>query len=117
MTGVTRATFYRRWPTKAHLANEIGNRGGDGLADVLDEEGLDGQIGALVRQVLAQYRRPEKAAVTVGLITAYQREPLLRDELHTPAELDARTQLRGILVGARTAGLSGTTLTPMRYST
>lgn len=110
MTGITRATIYRRWPTKAHLANEVGNRGEEGLADVLDVEGLDGQIEAWVRQVLAQYRRPEKAAAAVGLITAYQREPLLRDELHTPAEMEARTQLRDILARARKAGLIRTSI-------
>lgn len=106
ITGITRATIYRRWPTKAHLANEISISDGRGLPDVLDRQGLDGEVRALVRQVLDQYQQPEKAAAAAGLITAYQRDPRLRDELHTPAELAARAELRDILARARAQGLS-----------
>ncbi len=67
MTDIPRSMIYRRWPTKAHLANEISTGGDDGLPDVIDAEGLDAQVLALVHQVFDRYRRPDIAAAAIGL--------------------------------------------------
>ncbi len=101
-TGIGRPTIYRRYPTKAHLAAAVayGERG------KLPETGetLRDQLSALVSQIVEIYARPEMGAATAGLITAYQSDPGLRDELHTPAEADARRQLREIVDRAKRKG-------------
>jgi AcrR family transcriptional regulator len=105
MTGVTRPTIYRRWPTKAHLANEIANGNGRDIPDVVETEGLRAQILAFLAQLMHQYERPEMGAANAGLIVSYQRNPELRDELHTPLESKARADLAKILRKARSRGL------------
>lgn len=102
--GVTRPTIYRRWPTKAHLANAIANSGGRSVADIAQAPGIRAQIRRLVEQLLAQYRRPEMRAANAGLIVSYQRAPELREELHTPLESQARAELAEVIARAKREG-------------
>ena len=101
MTGVTRATIYRRWPSKAHLANEIANGGSSQLPAFGDAVDLRDYVHAFVGQVYAQYNRPGAAAASLGLFTAYQRDPGLRARLQTPLEDHYRRALRQVLDRAR----------------
>jgi AcrR family transcriptional regulator len=95
--GVTRPTIYRRWPTKAHLANEIANGGGGSFPDVMEAEGIAAEIRLFLQTLIERYSRPEMAAAHAGLIVTYQRSPELREELHTPLELRARADLARII--------------------
>lgn len=104
MTGVTRATIYRRWPTKAHLANEIVNGGGGAVPDIIETHGLRAQVRTIAEHLYHQYTQPGAGAASVGLISAYQRTPALRDELHTPLESSARAELDEIVSKAKYAG-------------
>lgn len=104
ISGVTRPTIYRRWPTKAHLANEIANSDGNSIADIGQAKGIRAQMRSLVKQLMAQYSRPEMRAANAGLIVSYQRAPELRDELHTPLENKARAELAEIIGRAKAEG-------------
>ena len=104
MTGVTRATIYRRWPSRAHLASEVAHGSGKRFPDVISARGLTAQIEELVGQIYDQYKRPEMAAASVGLITAYQRDPVLREQLHSQQEAAARSDLRAIVEEGKRLG-------------
>jgi AcrR family transcriptional regulator len=104
MTGITRPTIYRRWPTRAHLANEIANGGDQHLPDVIDDQSLLVQVRCLVDRVLDQYRRPATGAASVGLIAAYHKDSDLRTELHSPLEDATRAQLRAIVDKGKITG-------------
>ncbi|WP_336953205.1 TetR/AcrR family transcriptional regulator [Sphingobium aromaticivastans] len=105
LAGVTRPTIYRRWPTKAHLANEIANGGGRTIADIIESQGLRAQLLAFVTLLMAQYRRPETSAANAGLMVSFRSAPELRDELHTPLEKQARKDLAAILDKGKALGL------------
>ena len=105
MTEIPRSMIYRRWPTKAHLANEISTGGDDGLPDVIDAEGLDAQVLALVHQVFDRYRRPDIAAAAIGVIAATQGDRTVQDELGAKAETFARGELSAIVARGKAAGL------------
>ncbi len=103
-TGISRVSIYRRWPSKAHLTSEIAN-GGDGqLPDVIEAEGIEAEVKALIRQLHDRYSRPDIGAAAIGMIVAYQHEPALREELHSPLEADARTALRAIIAKGKAMG-------------
>lgn len=104
MTDIPRSMIYRRWPTKAHLANAIAT-GGEGLPDIIDAKGLDAQVLALVHQVLHRYRRADIGAAAVGVIAATQGDRALQDELQASAEVFARTKLKAIVERGKVAGL------------
>lgn len=104
-TGISRVSIYRRWPSKAHLASEIANGGGGGLPDVIEDDGIEAEIRALVRQLHDRYGRADIGAASIGMIMSYQREPSLRDELHSPLEGDARADLRAIIAKGKTLGI------------
>ncbi|HET8613635.1 MAG TPA: TetR/AcrR family transcriptional regulator [Sphingomonas sp.] len=103
-TGITRASVYRRWRTKAHLAAEVAHGVDQHLVDTIRQEDLRGQIRSLVSQLCNQYLRPEVGAASAGLIAAYQRDPDLRRELHNPREQAARDDLARIVEVARQSG-------------
>ena len=103
-TGITRASIYRRWRTKAHLAAEVAHGVDQHLVDTIRQEDLRGQIRSLVSQLCNQYLRPEVGAASAGLIAAYQRDPDLRRELHNPREQAARDDLARIVEVARQSG-------------
>jgi len=105
MTEIPRSMIYRRWPTKAHLANEIATGGGEGLPDVIDAEGLDAQVLALVHQVFDRYRRPDIAAAAIGVIAATQGDRAVQDALQSDVEVLARAQLGAIVERGKAAGL------------
>ena len=104
-TGISRVSIYRRWPSKAHLASEVANGGGGHLPDVIDSEGITGEVHALVRQIYGRYSQPDIGAAAIGMIVSYQREPSLRDELHSPLEGDTRAQLRTIIARGMALGI------------
>ena len=104
VTGIGRPTIYRRWPSKAHLAAAITYGKYDSEMPT-DRTSLKGQIAALVDQVAAQYANPEIASASVGLINAFFYDKALRDELHTPAEINARRQLRAMVEKGKADGI------------
>jgi AcrR family transcriptional regulator len=106
MTGISRPTIYRRWPTKAHLANDVAATTGPGsFPDIIATRGIKAQIRALVEQLYATYACAEIAAASVGLITQYQRTPGLRGELHDPLEKATRRQFAVLLDKGKALGL------------
>ena len=105
MTGISRVSIYRRWPSKAHLAGEIANGGGGHLPDVIESEGIAAEVRALVRQLHERYVRPDIGAATIGMIVSYQREPGLRHELHSPLESEARADLRRVIAKGKAMGV------------
>lgn len=105
MTGIPRSMIYRRWPSKAHIANEISTGGGGGFPDVIDAHGLHAQVHALVCQILDRYSRPDIGAATVGIIAAIQGDRALQAELQANVEDDARTALSGIVRRGKRDGL------------
>ncbi|XHS01400.1 hypothetical protein ACFB49_30050 [Sphingomonas sp. DBB INV C78] len=104
-TGISRVSIYRRWPSKAHLASEIANGGGGHLPDVIETEGIAAEIRALVAQLHERYSQPDIGAAAIGMIVSYQREPSLRDELHSPLERDARADLRAVIAKGKALGV------------
>lgn len=105
MTGIARATIYRRWPTKAHLANDVATSGPGKLPDVFATRGVQGQIRAMVEHIYAIYACVEVAAASVGLISQYQRTPELRGELHDPLEKETRLQFAALMDKGKKLGL------------
>lgn len=101
-TGIGRPTIYRRWPSKAHLAATIAY--GKDRPLPRTEGALRPQIQALVEQVARQYGHPDIAAAAIGLINAFYNDEALRRELHTPAEKDARRQMREIIAAGKANG-------------
>jgi AcrR family transcriptional regulator len=106
LTGVGRPTIYRRWRTKAHLINEIANGAEEQVSELVEQEGLQRQIAAFLEMLIIQYARPEMAAATVGLASAFQSTPGLREELSAPLEKRARCHLRAIIQKAKDIGLA-----------
>ncbi|OHT21147.1 TetR/AcrR family transcriptional regulator [Edaphosphingomonas haloaromaticamans] len=104
-TGISRVSIYRRWASKAHLTSEIANGGEGRLPDVIAEQGVEAEIRALVRQLYDRYAEPAIGAAAIGMIVSYQREPSLREELHSPLESDARAQLRSIVARGKALDL------------
>jgi len=106
-TGITRATIYRRWPTKAHLLSCIANEDeGTGVhfIDVSDREGIAGEVRALVEQVYRRYTMPDISAASLGLFAAIQRDPALRSELQHPLESSARADMKRIVDAGKARG-------------
>lgn len=108
-TGITRATIYRRWPTKAHLLSCIANEEGeeeDGVrfVDVSDREGIAGEVRALVEQVYRRYAMADISAASLGLFAAIQRDPALRRELQHPLESSARADMKRIVDAGKARG-------------
>lgn len=106
-TGITRATIYRRWPTKAHLLSCIAHDDdGDGVhfIDITDSEGIAAEIRAIVEQVYRRYMTPEVSAASLGLFAAIQRDPALREELQHPLESSARADMRRIVDKGKARG-------------
>lgn len=104
-TGIPRSMIYRRWPSKAHLANDIAVGGEAQFPDVIDTEGLTAQIDMLVVQIHARYRQPDIAAASVGVIADTQGDRLLQTELRRRPEVHHRATLADILERGRAKGL------------
>lgn len=104
MTGVTRATIYRRWPTKAHLVQEVSYGSKHNLTDVLNHEDIRMQVRAVIERCYSWCIRPEVAAIMIGLTGVYQEDIKLRQELHDTAEFEARESFRQIMQVHRESG-------------
>ncbi|HEY4547049.1 MAG TPA: TetR/AcrR family transcriptional regulator [Pedomonas sp.] len=105
MTGITRATIYRRWPSKFHLVNEVAHRDGSVLPDIIDEQGLRAQIREYVQVLLNQYTRPEMKGAFAGLVSTYQQFPELRDEIKNPLEREGRDYLKNVIEKGKRQGI------------
>lgn len=105
MTGISRSMIYRRWPSKAHIANEISTGGDGSFPDVVDTQGLHVQVHALIRQLLDRYSSPDIAAATVGIIAASQGDRALQNELQADVEDNARAALSDIISRGKEARL------------
>ncbi|MES2496475.1 MAG: TetR/AcrR family transcriptional regulator [Pseudomonadota bacterium] len=105
MTEIPRSMIYRRWPTRAHLANEISSGGDEHFPVIIDSQGLEAQILALVHQVFDRYRQPDIGAAAVGVIADTQGDQALQRDLQARAEIDARAAFRAIVDRGKAAGL------------
>lgn len=105
MTGISRPTIYRRWPTKAHLANDVAAAGPGAFPDIMATRGLHAQVRVMVEQLYATYACPEIAAASIGLINQYQRTPGLRGALHDPLEKATRRHFALLLDKGKALGL------------
>ncbi|AHE53346.1 TetR/AcrR family transcriptional regulator [Sphingomonas sanxanigenens] len=105
MAEVPRSMIYRRWPTKVHIANAIATGGEGRLPDVIDTEGLEAQVLALVEQLLDRYQRPDIGAAAVGVIAVTQGDRALQRELQAESETAARATLADIVARGQRAGL------------
>ncbi|ARS28857.1 TetR/AcrR family transcriptional regulator [Sphingomonas sp. KC8] len=104
-TGITRATIYRRWPTKAHLLSNIANEDENvQFVDVTEHEGIKGEVRALVAQVYHRYQLADISAAALGLFAAIQRDPALRHELQHPIESAARADMKRIVDAGKASG-------------
>lgn len=104
-TGITRATIYRRWPTKAHLLSNIANEDENvQFVDVTEHEGIKGEVRALVAQVYHRYQLADISAAALGLFAAIQRDPALRQELQHPIESAARADMKRIVDAGKASG-------------
>ncbi len=104
-TGIPRSMIYRRWSSKAHLANDIAVGGEGNFPDIIDAEGLTAQIDALVTQVHARYRIPAIAAASVGVIADTQGDRALQDEMRGRPEAELRAALADIVARGQAQGL------------
>lgn len=105
MTEIPRSMIYRRWPTRAHLANEISSGGDENFPIIIDVEGLEAQILMLVHQVFDRYRQPDIGAAAVGVIADTQGDRALMRDLQASAEIDARAAFGVIVDRGKAAGL------------
>ena len=105
MTGISRVTIYRRWPSKAHLVNEIANGGDDRFPDVIEGEGLMAEIRALLGMIHDRYSRKDVAAAAIGMIVSWQKNPGLLVELDAWRELEARDALKTTIEKGKRLGL------------
>lgn len=104
-TGIPRSMIYRRWPSKAHLANDIAVGGEKQFPDIIDTAGLTAQIEALVTQIHTRYRRPDIAAASIGVIADTQGDGLLQTELRKGPEVHHRAALADILARGQDKGI------------
>ncbi|AZI36644.1 putative TetR family transcriptional regulator [Caenibius tardaugens NBRC 16725] len=103
--GVSRVSIYRRWPSKAHLVTAIATRGDQQFPDVIEEEGLEGEILAVLRQLYDRYSQKAIGAASIGALVAWQRDPALRGELEAGLERDARTAFRQTIDKGKAQGM------------
>lgn len=89
-TGISRVSIYRRWPNKAHLLSEIANRGSTPFPDIIETEGLAGQLRAIITLLHQRYSQKDIGAASLGVLVFWQQEPDLRHSL----EGDHETQTR-----------------------
>lgn len=102
---VPRSMIYRRWPTKAHLVNEVSTGGGEALPDIIDSDGLEAQVLALVHQILGRYMRADIGAAALGVIAETQGDRALQEELEGASEAAARAFFESIVARGKAAGL------------
>lgn len=103
--GVTRPTIYRRWPTRAHLANEVANGPGREAPIVDPRKDILAEIRRLIEHLITIYNIAPVKAANAGIVMALQRDPELRAQLHTPREMRARTELRTAIENAKQVGI------------
>lgn len=104
-TGIPRSMIYRRWPSKAHLANDIAVGGEANFPDIIEAEGLTAQIGALVTQIHARYQVPAIAAASIGVIADTQGDHALQEALRGRPEAELRIALADIVARGQVLGL------------
>lgn len=103
--GVTRPTIYRRWPTRAHLANEVANGPGQEAPMVDRSKDIRSEIRGLIDYLLSIYDIAPVRVANAGIVMALQRDPDLRAEIHTPREMRGRVDLRAAIDKAKADGL------------
>lgn len=99
-----RSMIYRRWPSKTHLANDIAVGGEESFPDLIAAEGLEAQIGGIVRQIHARYQVSAIAAASIGVIADTQGDRALQGELRGEAEAVHRAALRAMVAAGQRAG-------------
>ena len=103
--GISRVSIYRRWPSKAHLVNEIANRGNSEFPDVIETEGLEGEVRAALTLLYDRYSQKDIGAASIGALVAWQREPSLRGELEGKHEEETRTAFRNTIAKGKALGM------------
>ncbi len=102
--GISRVSIYRRWPSKAHLVNEIANRGNEQFPDVIEEQGLEGEVRAVLALLHGRYSQKDIGAASIGALVAWQRDPSLRGELEGEHEDETRAAFRGTIEKGKALG-------------
>ncbi|OCC23494.1 TetR family transcriptional regulator [Croceicoccus estronivorus] len=103
--GISRVSIYRRWPSKAHLVNDIANRGNEEFPDVIEERGWDGEVRAVLALLHDRYSQKDVGAASIGALVAWQRDPSLRGELEASIEEDTRASFRRTVEKGKALGM------------
>lgn len=104
-TGISRVSIYRRWPSKAHLVTDIATGSNTAFPDVIEDEGMRGEMRAILTMLHDRYSQKDIAAASVGALVAWQREPQLRGELEAEHEKEARATFRAVLDKGKKLGI------------
>lgn len=99
-TGISRATIYRRWPSKLHLVNAIATDGPTTFADAEAKGSFEAQLRTILKMVFETYSRPEMPAAVSGLVS----DIVLSAQLRKPQEEVARRDFGRIVDAARRNG-------------
>lgn len=102
---ISRVSIYRRWPSKAHLVNEIANRGNAEFPDVIEEQGLEGEVRAVLTLLHDRYSQKDIGAASIGALVAWQRDPSLRGELEGEHEDQTRAAFRKTIDKGKARGM------------
>ena len=105
VTGISRVSIYRRWPSKAHLVTDIATRGNMVFPDVIEAEGMRGEMRAILTMLNDRYSQKDVAAASIGALVAWQRDPQLRGELEAEHEMETRETFRGVLDKGKALGI------------
>lgn len=104
MTGISRVSIYRRWSDKSQLVSEIAHGSDQQLPDVIEGEGLEAEILAVLTMIDERYGQKDVAAAAIGMIVAWQRDPNLRASLASAQEEESRLRLRQMVDRGKALG-------------
>ncbi len=95
----SKATMYRKWPSKADLVADALRRRADGRAAELADTGdVRGDLLLAVGSIARTFAGGDGLSLP-GMVEAVRADPALRDLIRT--QIDARTQQDGTLICAR----------------
>lgn len=98
----SKATMYRKWPSKADLVADALRRRADGrAAELADSGSVRGDLLLAVRGIARTFAAGGGPSLP-GMVEAIRADSALRDLVRT--QVDARTQQDGTLISARAVG-------------
>jgi AcrR family transcriptional regulator len=97
----SKATMYRKWPSKAELVADALRRQADGrAAELADTGSLRGDLLLAVGNIARTFAGGDGPSL-LGMVEAIRADPTLRDLIRS--QIDERTQQDGALICARAA--------------